>query len=236
MKEFKFTLIELLVVIAIIAILASLLLPALGKAREYGKSLACMNNLKQSIITSQSYLSDYPSSFPGLVVGSWARSMAVYQYRTFTAAKLKSFLCPTYPPGDNPATANSSGFNAYGLCFQSYNDKNWWTRVSETSHTFEPLKSPQPSMQLFYADSAGHNPGSSYTYKKQAWFVWYPNNPSSSEGVIHLRHMNKANAVFVDGHAKSMDNSDLRTWLSGCGSSSSGFNVWDINENEYTLK
>ncbi len=74
-----FTLIELLVVIAIIAILAALLLPALRNVKETGRSIKCVNNLKQITNVALLYAGDFGDRLPApFFNGYWNQKLQSY--------------------------------------------------------------------------------------------------------------------------------------------------------------
>ncbi|QOJ13451.1 MAG: prepilin-type N-terminal cleavage/methylation domain-containing protein [Planctomycetia bacterium] len=81
-----FTLIELLVVIAVIALLLSLLLPALGRAREAGRSAKCLSNLRQVLVACRVYADDNRGWGPALgepylALPNWALVVQRYSLR-----------------------------------------------------------------------------------------------------------------------------------------------------------
>jgi prepilin-type N-terminal cleavage/methylation domain-containing protein/prepilin-type processing-associated H-X9-DG protein len=108
MKRTKgFTLVELLVVIAIIALLLSILMPSLQKARSSAKAIVCRSNDKQIGIAGNMFMNDHSQAIPPNMItspqgfpqdrqyGYWPHFLAPY-----LATQLKVFFCPAAAPGD----------------------------------------------------------------------------------------------------------------------------------------
>lgn len=214
----KFTLIELLVVIAIIAILAAMLLPALNSARERGKAVSCISNLKQCAMELIMYADNNKGYLPPYYwYGSpaWYDNTELYwthilagSSESSLAVKWESWHCPAMP-FDNNRTGHTDGYGAqtFGLisaCDGERFNIHTKKRKKNDVHSFTDNDLTRSVSELpMLADSSERD--NNVGLNRQGYVIYYRYKFENSPA-LHLRHPgNTANIAFLDGHVGSQN-------------------------------
>lgn len=208
----RFTLIELLVVIAVIAILASLLLPALGRAREMGKMTVCKSNLKQVYLAfldyadaSNGYFVPRSGGYGDLNI-PWGETLYLFNDRpNYLEARApykdKSILlCPSQPECNITNYWNyiSYGVLYYGCCTGG-GVTAYWPSGHGAPTRFTRISNP--SVTMLMADTI-------YTAKPSLGGcvnTVYPDGVNGW-GTFGGRHGGTDNLLSVDGNIKTYGN------------------------------
>ena len=216
-KAQGFTLIELLVVIAIISILAAILFPVFARARENARRSSCASNLKQIGLATMQYVQDYDGKYfwrcygdathpaaPGTAgdcVTYWGPNGATSATSGFLQPYVKNTQIFTCPSG-NATTAYPSGY-AYNLVAGvpgSYGHTVLSESVVERASEMIAFYDTQWALQGYPPTADSWNTGT--------WNVNFCRKPSTGAGdcdsadLHYGRHLDGANASYMDGHVK----------------------------------
>lgn len=200
-----FTLIELLVVIAIIAILAAILFPVFGRARENARRSSCQSNLKQIGLGFIQYTQDYDEKLPppgtcgtpgnGCMNADEARSFGSWSQRLHPYIKsTQLYACPSNTANSRTRDGAIAALN-YPAFPISYGANAHYLGTSERGQAENIVTSPSQKILVTEMDDSP-----STVFGAGDWNAWDGGFP----GRGFAGHLQTMNCLFGDGHVKSM--------------------------------
>ena len=208
MRKRNFTLIELLIVIAIIAILASMLLPALNKARDKAKAIKCGGNLKQIGLVSMLYVNDYQDHLPPCSTSNplaWDGRLYANLLHDGKYLIVKKWVDVNYGWSSDPIWTCPS----IGSQTQMWNSSGYGlnvTHVTGYGYSVKVTKLKKSSNVLVAADSGLYD--SAKATNRSYFSIKCPTDTSwttpTTNSFLWARHQDSGNAFFADGHVAAV--------------------------------